>query len=166
MLQIRPMNTDDIPAVVRIAAECYPPDLYEDEATMRARLQLAPDTAWVAEDDDGAGAYLFAYRSALGKVTPLNGLFETTAAGDTLYLHDLAVSSRCRGRGAGLALVHRALQEAAEAGFTRSALVSVQGSEPFWAKLGYTPWDGLDPAQLANLRTYPEQSLYMAKRLP
>ena len=56
---------------------------------------------------------------------------------DTFYVHDVAVADRCRGRGVGRALATRLLDLARDRGFTRSELVSVQGSAPFWEKFGF-----------------------------
>lgn len=159
------MRKQDIPAINRLQAECYPPEMQEDESTIHARLLLAPDLAWVAEDDSGVCAYLVGYRSAIGKITPLNGLSRVEENADTLYLHDLAVSHRGKGQGIGMALAKVACHDAAEMGLTYSALVSVQGSSDFWKKLGYVKWDRLEPDQLVNLKTYPGPSFYMIKKL-
>lgn len=161
----RLMTQDDLSAVVCVQAECYPAAMQEAESTLRERLRLAPDSAWVAEDDGGVCAYLVGYRSRLGKVTPLGALFDVAESADTLYLHDLAVSNRCKGRGIGTALVRRAGQKAADEGLAYSALVSVQGSRGFWERLGYLVWDGLEPVQLAHLKTYPGPSWYMVRNL-
>jgi ribosomal protein S18 acetylase RimI-like enzyme len=165
MLQIRHMTEDDIPALHRIQAECYSPMMQEDDATLRGRLRLAPDTAWVAEDEVGVCAYLVGYRSRVGKVTPLNGLFDIPANADALYLHDLAVSGRCKGRGVGTALVQAACRQAEEEGLAYSALVSVQGSRAFWQGLGYAVWEDPGPVVQASLDTYEGPAYYMVKDL-
>lgn len=159
------MKPEDVPSLLRLQAECYSSKLLEDESTIRARLRLSPDSAWVAEDEGGLCAYLVTYRSVVGKVTPLGGPFDPMKEADCLYLHDLAVSSRCKGQGIGQALVQFACQTAVEEGFAYSALVSVQGSQAFWNRLGYHLWDGLEPAQLANLKTYEGPSAYMVRSL-
>ena len=85
------MHVDDVPRVLTIQRACYAPETVEAEAVIRRRLAVAPDTAWVAENEDGVCAYLVGYRSQFGKLTPLGGDFEPIADGDSLYLHDLAV---------------------------------------------------------------------------
>lgn len=139
--------------------------MHEDEATIRSRLRAAPDSAWVAQEEGGVCAYLMAYRSVVGKVTPLDGAFDPVAEADALYLHDLAVAARCKGQGIGPALVQCAWRHAVSAGLAYSALLSVQGSRGFWERLGYQVWDRLDPAQLANLHTYEGPAFYMVRRL-
>ncbi len=165
MMKIRLLQPADVPAVLRVQAQGYSPIMQEPEEVVRARLRIAPDTAWVAEDNGGVCAYLMAYRSIVGKVTPLGGLFEVPPKPDCLYLHDLAVDPRCRGQGVGPALVRAACQWAEEQGLTHCALVSVQGSEHFWGRLGYGGWGGLAPAQRANLQTYAGPATYMVRRL-
>lgn len=164
MYRLRRMLLDDVPALTSLQTECYGPEMQEDEATIRARFLLAPDSAWVAEDEGGVCAYLVGYPSAVGKVTPLNGLFDVVPDSDTLYLHDLSVANRCKGQGVGKALVQFACRQAEAGGFVCSVLVSVQGSKPFWERLGYSEWSELDPVQSANLRTYHGPSFYMVKR--
>lgn len=165
MHPIRPMRRGDIPAVLAIQAEAYRTETLETEATIRGRFATSPDTAWVAEGERGVCAYLVGYRSRVGRVTPLDGDFAPHAQGDSLYLHDLAVSTRANGRGLGPALVAAALAQARERGLRYSALVSVQGSKGFWERLGYAAEHALEPAQAANLATYAGPAYYMVKRL-
>lgn len=159
------MQERDIPAVLSIQLEAYSPQLQEDEAVIRARLAACPQLAWVAEDTGGVCAYLFAYQSRLGKVTPLDGEFQPHDQGDCLYLHDLAVSPRASGRGIGPALVRKKIEQARARQLRYSALVSVQDSEAFWARLGYAAHDHLDSPQLSNLASYRTPAQYMVRPL-
>ena len=159
------MTQDDVPAVLVIQAECYLPAVIEDESSIRARLDASPDSAWLAEDAAGVCAYLVAYRSIVGKVTPIGGAFDVAADPAALYLHDLAVARRAKGSGVGRALVGLACDQARAEGLTHSSLVSIQASREFWKKYGYVVIDDLEPLQLANLDTYDGQGHYMVKRL-
>ena len=159
------MTPDDVPAVLAIQDECYLPAVIEDESSIRSRLGASPDSAWVAEDEQGVCAYLMAYRSIVGKVTPVGGAFDVAADPGTFYLHDLAVSRRVTGRGVGPALVGLACELARAEGLAHSSLVSIQASSEFWKKHGYAVVNDLDPLELANLATYGGQGYYMVKRL-
>ena len=159
------MMPDDVRAVLAIQAECYLPALIEDESSVRARLDVSPDTAWLAEDEAGVCAYLVAYRSLVGKVTPLGGAFDVAVVPGTLYLHDLAVARRARGRGVAQALVGLAGEQARAEGLAHSSLVAVQASREFWQKHGYAVVSELEPRELANLESYGGQGDYMVKRL-
>ena len=165
MFSLRAMQERDIPAVLSIQQQAYSPRLQENETVIRARLIACPQLAWVAEDNEGVCAYLFAYQSRLGNVTPLDGEFQPQDQGDCLYLHDLAVAPRASGRGIGPALVRKKLEQAQARQLRYSALVSVQDSETFWARLGYAAHDQLDPPQLNNLASYQIPALYMVRPL-
>lgn len=160
MFSIRLMQQRDIPAVLAIQLEAYSADLQESAAVIGARLASAPGHAWVAEDEEGVCAYLFAYQSQLGKVTPLDGDFEIPDRPDCLYLHDLAVARRAAGRRIGPALVHEALGQAHRQQLRFSALVSVQESSEFWSRLGYSPRRP-DPDHLEHLGSYQVPATYM-----
>lgn len=164
MFSIRLMHDQDIPAILDIQTEAYASDLLESEAIIRARRASAPRHAWVAEDDQGVCAYLFAYHSRVGKVTPLDGEFRTPAQPDCLYLHDLAVAPRAAGRRIGPALVREALGQARQQQLRFSALVSVQDSHAFWNRMGYAEHQP-DPEHAAHLHSYQVPATYMVRPL-
>ena len=159
------MMPDDVRAVLAVQAECYVSALIEDASSIRARLAASPDSAWVVEDDAGVCADLVAYRSTVGKVTPLGGAFDVADVPATLYLHDLAVARRARGRGVAQALLRLAGALARAEGLAHSSLVAVQASREFWQRHGYAVVSELDPRQFANLESYGGQAYYMVKRL-
>lgn len=159
------MQQHDIPAVLAIQAECYAGVLPEDEGVIRARLRAVPDFSWVAEDEGGVCAYLVTYPGALGKVTPLSGLFQLPEQPDTLYLHDLAVATRAHGRGLGPQLVRHALAQARAHQLGHSALVSVQGTRGFWQRFGYREQLISCAQQRQHLRSYQCESYYMSQEL-
>lgn len=165
MRAFRQPRVTDLPAIMQIQRECYPLPLREDRLTIEERLAAAGDYCWVAHDDNGIFAYLFAYPSVLGKVTPLDGSFAVDTDGGTLYLHDLAVSKRAAGHGLGSSLVEIALASAVAQGFTHSTLVAVQESSAFWKRHGYCVHDALAQAEAENLQTYPGSPVYMSRRI-
>ncbi|TCJ11515.1 GNAT family N-acetyltransferase [Parasulfuritortus cantonensis] len=161
------MTQGDIPAVLAIQAAAYGQAYLEPEAVLRARLAGAPGTAWLADDGAGPCAYLVGYRSRLGRVTPLGGVFADLAGADCLYLHDLAVAPRAGGAGVAGSLVEHAHAHALAVGLGRSALVSVQGSLGFWQRRGYrVVLSSTEPAAPANLLSYPGPAYYMQRDLP
>jgi GNAT superfamily N-acetyltransferase len=161
MIRLEPMAPHDLDGVLAVQAACYPPAMQEAAGIVLARLAASPDTVLVARDGAGVCAYLFAYPSCLGKVTPLGGAFDVPPGADTLYLHDLAVAPRAAGQGLARRLVAQLLEYAARRGWAHAALVSVQDSRGFWESLGYARADG-DPDALA---TYPGAATYMARTL-
>jgi GNAT superfamily N-acetyltransferase len=168
---VRAMSDRDIPAVMRIQAECYPEPMLESEAVFRARLALAPATCWIwSGPGQGAGAYLFSYPSSKDAVTALDHPFTIPAAPDCLYLHDLAVAPDARGRRAANALATAALEKARADGLGWSALVSVQRSQVFWETLGYAAVESPPSPARENLASYQVQgnqgaAVYMRQQL-
>jgi ribosomal protein S18 acetylase RimI-like enzyme len=162
---LRRMLHADLPAVAAVQASAYHPHFLEDDTTLRARLNACADTAWVAQGPQGVCAYLVAYRSLLGQVTPLGASFAPPEGADGLYLHDLAVAAAAAGQGLGPQLVKHALAQARREGLAWSALVSVQGSEAFWQRLGYQAQTLADARQRAHLASYPGQGVYMSQLL-
>jgi ribosomal protein S18 acetylase RimI-like enzyme len=154
----------DLAAVLAVQAACYPPAMQEDAAVVLARLRAAPDTCLVACDGDGVCAYVFAYASRLGALTPLGADFAPAPGADALYIHDLAVAPRAHGRG----LARRLATELAALGLARglphAALVAVQDSRRFWEGLGFAAQPP-GPAGSAALASYPGGALYMMRRL-
>ena len=161
--ELRPMREDDLDAVLAVQAACYPPAMQEPAAVVLARLRAAPATTLVACEGGAVCAYLFAYPSRLGQVTPLDAPFAPAASPDTLYLHDLAVAPQALGRGLGRRLAEQLLEAGRQQGLRHAALVAVQESWRFWEGLGFAHDSGRPPCAL--LATYPGSALYMTRRL-
>lgn len=165
LLLVRDMRADDLDAVLAIQLACYGAGFVEDGELIARRLAASPHTGWVAEHGGAVRAYLAAYPSQRGKLTPLHGDFEVAPDADALYLHDLAVHPEASGLGLGPRLVRHAWAHALRAGWRHSTLVSVQASVGFWERQGYAATVPADDAQQARLATYPGHSAYMARRL-
>ena len=165
MYQLRPMHIQDVEAIMALQALCYDALLLESEASVRERLALAANECWVATDDQGVCAYLFAYRSALGVITALDAVFKPLTDGTCYYIHDLAVHPRVSGQGVGQSLAKHALEHAKTKGFESSALVSVQNSGAFWQRLGFLPYTVEDALQAAHLASYHIEATYMVNPL-
>lgn len=165
LLLVRDMRADDLEAVLAIQLACYGAGFVEDGVLIARRLAASPHTGWVAEHGGAVRAYLAAYPSQRGKLTPLHGDFEVAPDADALYLHDLAVHPEASGLGLGPRLVRHAWAHALRAGWRHSTLVSVQASVGFWERQGYAATVPADDLQQARLATYPGHSVYMARRL-
>ncbi|WP_374435476.1 GNAT family N-acetyltransferase [Inhella sp.] len=168
MSTIRQLTAADLPALLRTQAACYGAGFNEPEAVFAQRLQQSPQSAWCVDDAARPGelaAYLLGYPSRIGQITALHGSFEPVAQPDCLYLHDLAVSPTCQGQALGLRLVQHAWGQATQLwGLRRSALVAVQGSLPFWQRLGYEVLELREPEHLSLLAAYGAEARYCVRQ--
>lgn len=157
------MTEQDLDGVLAVQAACYPAAMQEPAAVVLARLRAAPSTTMVARDADGICAYVFAYPSTLGRITPLNAGFTPAPDADTLYVHDLAVHPRAHGRGLGRRLAQTLFDAARGLGLAHGALVAVLDARAFWENLGFSE---TAPGQGAPaLASYPGEALYMCRRI-
>ena len=162
---VRPLGLSDLPALLAVQLACYGEGFVESGEVFARRLANPANCSLVLEQDGRVCAYLAAYRSVRGKVTPLHGDFETVAQPDTLYLHDMAVLPAHAGRGLAHALLQPLWAQARAEGLRHSTLVSVQSSQTYWERQGYGLHPLQDAAQQARLASYGEGAVYMARRL-
>lgn len=162
---LRPMVADDLDAVLAVQAACYPPSMQEAAHIVAARIACAARSCLVAFDAGGVCAYLFAYPSRLGAVTPLDAPFAVALEADTLYLHDLAVAPRALGQGLARRLVGALLDQARAMDLGAAGLVSVQDTAGFWGGLGFVEMELACPLARAALASYPGPACYMRRQL-
>ena len=165
---MRALALHHLPGLLAVQRACYGDALVESAKVFARRLASPANCSLVVEVDGQVGAYLAAYHSVQGKVTPLQGDFESAAApgtADTLYLHDLAVLPQLAGRGLAQALLAPLHGQALARGLWRAALVSVQGSQPFWASQGYAVQTLGQALQRAQLASYGPGAVYMVRQL-
>ena len=103
-VRLRALVHPDLADLLAVQRACYGPGFVESAEVFARRLASPANCSLVLERDGQVCAYLAAYRSALGKVTPLHGDFEAVPQADTLYLHDMAVLPTCAGQGLAQAL--------------------------------------------------------------
>lgn len=160
-LTLRPIAEHDLDAVLRVQAACYPPAMQEGAAVILSRIRAASASSFIAEWRNQVCAYVFAYRSVAGAISPLDAPFKPVPAGDTLYIHDLSVAPEAGGGGLARRLVAQLHRYARDAGLARGALVSVQESHLFWQRLGYVESACRDEAARQALASYPAPAVYM-----
>ncbi len=162
---IRTLDPRDLPGLLAVQRACYGEGFVESAEVFARRLASPANCSLAAEQGGRIVGYLAAYRSLLGKVTPLHGDFEAVDAPDTLYVHDMAVLPACAGQGIARALLAPLLHGARSEGLRHSALVAVQGAQGYWARHGYAPWALHDTAQRQRLVGYGSDAIYMAMKL-
>lgn len=164
-VRLRALAHRDLADLLAVQRACYGLDFVENAEVFARRLASPANCSLVLEHDGQVCAYLAAYRSVLGKVTPLHGDFEPAAQVDTLYLHDMAVLPRCAGQGMAQALLQTLWDHAAAQGLRHTALVSVQGSQTYWERHGYAPRPLDDAAQRERLASYGAGAVYMSRAM-
>ena len=160
-IALRPLGVADVDAVLCIQAQCYGTGFVEPREVFARRLAGAGHCSWAAVRGDEVLAYLAAYWSRPGAVTPLNGDFAQYTDVSVLYLHDMAVSEAAAGQGLARRMVQALKAQARARGVQRTALVSVQGSRLYWERQGYVVESVTNAAQQQHLASYGEGALYM-----
>ena len=82
---VRPLALSDLADLLAVQLACYGEGFVESGEVFARRLASPANCSLVLEQGGTVCAYLAAYRSVRGKVTPLHGDFEATAQPDTLY---------------------------------------------------------------------------------
>ncbi len=165
VVTVRPLALSDLPGLLAVQLACYGEGFVESAEVFARRLASPANCSLVLEQGGVVCAYLAAYRSVRNKVTPLHGDFEASSAADTLYLHDMAVSPACAGQGLARQLLQPLWAQATQQGLRHSALVSVQGTQPYWQRHGYVLQTLQDAQQRIRLSSYGDGAVYMARSL-
>ena len=167
---LRPLLLADLEAVLRLQSDCYGPDYVEPAEAFASKLRetLPVQTCWGVFDEAGA---LLAYAISLPVCADtMPGLhasdYRRPAQPTMLYLHDVAVGPRGRGRGLAQRLLGRIEQRAQHLGLARMGLIAVQDSAPFWQRLGFAPLPSM-PAWLRHkLQSFGEAARYLERVSP
>ncbi|WP_151703607.1 GNAT family N-acetyltransferase [Nitrincola alkalilacustris] len=142
-MSIKEIEASDWKGILHVQAEVYSDVEPEQEAVLRHKWEHSPDSCFVYEKNNTISAYLLAHTWG-GEAPPkLHALLPAKLQGQTLFLHDLAVSARLSGSGVGSAMVNHLVQIAAANGYEKIMLVAVQNSAPFWNKMGFSEMLGI-----------------------
>jgi GNAT superfamily N-acetyltransferase len=169
-LTVRPLRPDDVEHLLHIQTICYGAEFLESKAIFAQRLacrhHCSIGVAYAHQAQTSLLAYLAAYWSSPGKITPLNGPFTPPVVGEqVLYLHDMSVLPELAGQGIASHLVQHVFQQARERGVRQAALVSVQGSQAYWERQGFSVTNVNDAQQFKHLQSYGEGACYMSLQL-
>lgn len=161
MLTYRSISVTDWPRILDIQRESYSQSFVESLEALQSRWLASPTTCLVAEGPTNILGYALALPWKQGHAPALDTPLDGGLSPELLYIHDLAVAKSARGSGAASILVRALASCAAEAGMTRMALTSVQGSVPFWEHHGFAP------TPLENsLAGYGADAVYMTATIP
>jgi len=160
-IDIRMMESADIPAVLEIQAVCYTEVTPESDESLHAKLKASQSTCFIASIEDDIVGYLISLPWEFSSPPALNAeTCRLPLLPDCLYLHDLAVTPGARKFGTGRALVEAFLSRLRGLGLGRASLTAVQNSAPYWERYGFRAVPLSEPLK-AKLSTYGEGVLYM-----
>jgi len=128
----------DIPSVLEVQQDAYRPELLEIAETFEKKIRLFPFGCLGCWHEGELAAYVFSHPWRADEILPLDfDLKQVPGEATCLYIHDLAVLQRFRGRGIADQLLENLFSLADSLGYRDYTLVAVQDSEPFWAKYGF-----------------------------
>lgn len=154
----------DLPAIGAIADQVHP-SFPEDPAVFAERLQLYPAGVRLLELDGRPCGYLVSHPWQSGTIPALNSLIaRIPPEAGTFYIHDLALLPIARGTGAARAIVEQLVRDAQAEGFATMTLMAVNGSTPFWERLGFQL--ERDPGMARKLASYGPDACLMIRPLP
>lgn len=166
-LFIEPIHDALWPDIQRVQAEVYHQVEPESTETLRSKWLASPASCFVARKGEAVLAYLLAHGWDSELPPKLYQPIAPATQGRFLFLHDLAVSHRAGGLGLGRRMVERLLAVARQRRFGQIRLVAVQGSVPFWQKMGFQPVPGVQPSRsYGGDATLMQRTLHPAGRVP
>ncbi len=150
-----PSDLDAVMAVQAVAHGLLP----ERREVIADKLDRFGEGCLVLGDGGRVVGYGLAHPWRLDDAPALDTLLARAQAPDCLFLHDVALLPEARGRGAARAFVRHAAETARAHGLASLALVSVYGTVPVWARLGFAVRDV--PALAPKLAGYGADARYM-----
>lgn len=133
----RPMTKEDL-ADVQVLADTIHIDHPEDKSVFAERLRLYPQGCAVLEIDGRLIGYALTHPWNFGEPPALNSQLERIPSNPTTYyVHDVALLPEARGRGYAMQIGDWLVRHAEREAFSNLSLVAVNGSQPFWEKLGF-----------------------------
>jgi len=159
-----PFQPRHLAQALALQSQAYPAFLLEPEPAFASRLDVAAPFNLVVEREGQLLAYLLAHGWPRESPPPVGAVLDPVLSGDTLYLHDLAVSPKARGMGIGQALVAHCFDLAADAGLKRAELIAVEGAADFWQRLGFRTGSP-SPALATKVAQYGPTAQWMSRPL-
>ena len=164
-LSVRSLEHRDLPAALAIQSAAYRPFLVEPEAAFASRLDLPSSYCLAATQDGALVAYLLAHAWAAEAPPPVGTVLSAPpAAGEVLFIHDLAVAPAARGTGIGRRLVMRAMEQAARDGLSTTELIAVEGAANYWRGLGFVESE-TSPELTSKVSAYGPDARWMTREI-
>lgn len=139
-IKVQPLHQRNIDDVLRIQKAAYGEMYLEDADSFIAKIIASPRTSCAAWSGDEMVAYLVALPLSTDEGLDLNTSeipAVSLSEARVMYIHDVAVHPASRGGGTAHLLLQHLEEAVAGTAISEWHLVSVQGSQDFWAKQGF-----------------------------
>jgi ribosomal protein S18 acetylase RimI-like enzyme len=157
------MLREDLAAIDAIGAELHPL-LSERPEVFAEKLRLFPQGSMALVDAAGIAGYGLCHPWRLNDIPPLDSfLVALPRDADCMFIHDVAVLPRARGRRAADAYVEHVCKLARERGLGSLALASVNRTGPLWESFGFMI--GGQASLAEKLKSYGDGAIYMVRKL-
>jgi GNAT superfamily N-acetyltransferase len=135
----RAMTAEDLVAVTALSLRIHP--AYPERGDVLAeKFNLFPQGCYVLTDGPAILGYCFSHPWSDGAPPALDTFLATLPVESrTYFIHDLTLDRPMQGQKLAQRLVPVLVETARKAGLSRMALVAVNGSAPFWGRMGFRP---------------------------
>ncbi|KAL4934483.1 GNAT family N-acetyltransferase [Aspergillus undulatus] len=159
----RNLTTNDIEGLMRVADAIHP-GLPESAAVFVERIQLYPEGCLALETEDGQiCGYAISHPIREHQPPVLDTLlWEISPDADAYYIHDVAILPGLRGRRLSEEGIGRLFEVAKRSGYPVTCLVSVYGTERFWARFGFRP-ENVGEDLRGKLRGYGDDAVFLSR---
>lgn len=155
----RPASARDLGLIDKIGDSIHT-NLPERPEVFAEKLSLFPGGCYVLSLGNTIVGYGVSHPWLLNDIPPLDSLLHTLPpSSNCLYVHDVAVLPRWRGRSASAQLIKIYRECAVEIGLSYLALVSVYGTQALWNRHGFKETD--DDRLIPKLSSYGPTAQYM-----
>jgi len=137
-LTLHQIEIKHLPHVLTLQEQAFSADLLEPLSLFEEMLRDSPKTHFIVMDVGKPAGYCFAHPTFKICRDFEKGCGILMGEEDAYYLHDLCVSPDYRGQGVAKILYEAQYKKAKSMGFDMMSGVAVQGSMPFWEKLGFS----------------------------
>ncbi|KAL4913617.1 acyl-CoA N-acyltransferase [Aspergillus aurantiobrunneus] len=156
----RNLTTSDIGPVMRVGDAVHP-GLPESAQVFAKRLKLYLEGCLALEEDGQVCGYAISHPIRKYQSPALDSLLgEIPSDADCYYIHDVVILPALRGRGLAACCIAGLLEVAQR--FSVACLVSVYGTEPFWARFGFVR-EPVGEDLREKLREYGEDAVFLSE---
>ena len=131
------MTAPDLAAIAALSTRVHP-KYPERPEVLAEKFRLFPAGSFALAEGDTIAGYCFSHPWTKGAPPSLDTfLGELPRVADSFFIHDLTLDASMRRRHLAAALVPDLVRAARGAALSHMTLVAVNGSAPFWSRMGF-----------------------------